>query len=104
MKKIKTPKLKELDSLEGTGRSKEGYDSTGVSAAKLNNELNKEGIKTIKSSKKQIKAEDRNNAVSQSRRLISTREMSKLAKGDNPVFLAIVRATNEVSPKRKSNK
>ena len=36
--------------------------------------------------------------------LVSAREMSKLAKGDNPVFLAIVRATNEVSPKRKSNK
>ena len=102
--KIKTPKLKELDSLEGTGRGEEGYGSTGVSVAKLNDELNKEGMKTVISGKKPMKIEDRNDTVSQSRRLVSTREMSKLAKGDNPVFLAIVRATDEVSPKRKSNK
>ena len=102
--KIKTPKLKELDSLEGTGRGKEGYGSTGVSAAKLNDELNREGMKTITSCKKQIKVEDRNNAVSQSKWLVSAREMRKLAKGDNPAFLAIVRATNEVSPNKKSNK
>ena len=61
-------------------------------------------MKTVISKKKPMKSEDRNDAVSQSRRLVSAREMSRLAKGDNSVFLAIVRATNEVSPKRKSNK
>ena len=30
--KIKTPKIKELDSLEGSGRGDQGYGSTGVSA------------------------------------------------------------------------
>ena len=102
--KIKTPELKELDSLEGTGRGEEGFGSTGVSATKSNDELNKKGMKTVISGKKPMKSEDRNDAVSQSRRLVSAKEMSKLAKGDNPVFLAIVRATNEVSPERKSNK
>ena len=84
--KIKTPELKELDSLEGTGRGEEGYGSTGVSAAELNDELNKEGMKTVVSGKKPMRIEDRNDAVSQSRRLLSAREMRKLAKGDNPVF------------------
>ena len=36
--------------------------------------------------------------LSQSRRLITAQQMSKIAKGDNPVFLAIVREKNEASP------
>ena len=42
--------------------------------------------------------------LSQLRPLITARQMSKIAKGDNPVFLAIVREKNEASPIKKSNK
>ena len=42
--------------------------------------------------------------LSQSRRLITARQMSKIAKGDNPVFLAIVRERNEASPKRTNKR
>ena len=67
-------------------------------------------MKNQTSGEKQMKLEGRNdaakkdNAVSQSRKIISARQMSKLAKGDHPVFLAIVRSTNEVPPKKRSNK
>ena len=40
-------------------------------------------------------------SLSQSRRLITARQISKLAKGDNPIFLAIVRPVNE-APKMKN--
>ena len=42
--------------------------------------------------------------LSQSRRLITARQMSKIAKGDNPVFLAIVHEKNEALPMKKLNK
>ena len=42
--------------------------------------------------------------LSQSRRLITARQMSKLAKGDDSVFLAIVRPTNETPQIKKVNK
>ena len=45
--------------------------------------------------------------LSQGQQIISARQVSKLAKGDNPVFLAIVRATNEDTkmskPKKRSS-
>ena len=46
----------------------------------------------------------KNDILSQSRRLIIARQMSKIAKGDNPVFLAIIRETNEAPPRKKANK
>ena len=42
--------------------------------------------------------------LSQSRRLITARQMGKIAKGDNPVFLAIVHEKNEAPPMKKLNK
>ena len=39
--------------------------------------------------------------IERARRIIYARQMQKLAKGDNPVFLAIVR-TNETPAKRKN--
>ena len=42
--------------------------------------------------------------LSQSRRIITARQMSKIAKGDHPVFLAIIRETNEAPTKKKGNK
>ena len=58
----------------------------------------------------EMKPKDKNDATnkdtlaSQSRWLITTRQMSKLAKGENTIFLAIVRPTNETPPVKKSNK
>ena len=58
----------------------------------------------------EMKTKDKNDAinertpVSQSRQLIRARHINKLAKGDNPVFLAIVRSTNEAPQEKKSNK
>ena len=56
------------------------------------------------------KPENRNDSkmnetpLSQSRRLIIARQMSKIARGDNPVFLAIVCEKNEAPPMKKLNK
>ena len=36
IEKLKTPKVKELDSLEGTDRGAKGYGSTGMSAEQKN--------------------------------------------------------------------
>ena len=41
---------------------------------------------------------------SQSRQIISARQIQKLTKGDNPVYLAIVWKTNEIPPMKKKNK
>ena len=46
----------------------------------------------------------KNETLFQSRRLITARQMSKLAKGNNPVFLAIIRETNETPQMKKANK
>ena len=42
--------------------------------------------------------------LSQSRQIITARQMSKIAKRDHPVFLAIIRETNEAPIKRRGNK
>ena len=41
------------------------------------------------------KSAQRQSQLSQARRIISARQIQKLAKDDNPVFLAIVQSTNE---------
>ena len=61
----------------------------------LNQEKN--NVKVKKDAKK-------NDILSHSRQLITARQMSKIAKGDNPVFLAIIRETNEAPPRKKANK
>ena len=42
--------------------------------------------------------------MSQSWQLITTRQINKLAKGDNPVFLAIVCTTNDAPKTKKGSK
>ena len=84
--KIKTPKIKELEELDGTDRGASGYGSTRTGVVLLNE--NKGEETTPKVQKDAVN-------LSQSRQIISARQVSKLAKGDNPVFLAIVRAKNE---------
>ena len=53
-----------------------------------------------------MKLKEQKDAVklSQSRQIISARQISKLAKGDNPVFLAIVRAKNEETKMNRPRK
>ena len=80
-RKIKTPIVKETNDLKGTDRGTSGHGSTGVEVMKNQSDAER-------------KPESRNNSkmnetpLSQSRRLITARQMSKIAKGDNPVFLA----------------
>ena len=49
------------------------------------------------------KSEQKQSQLHQTRQIISARQLQKLAKDDNPVFLAIVRKTNEV-PRLRGNK
>ena len=96
LEKIKTPLVKELDSLDETDRGGKGFGSTGLSAA------------VTKDEDKIMKPEDRMkvaNPLAQSRQLITARQIQKLAKADQPIYLAIVRQTHEAPRMRKrSNK
>ena len=89
-----------------TDRGAGGYGSTGVKAATKNGD----SVNDEREMKEGTNVQKVNDAVkvdtplSQSRRLITARQMSKLAKGDNPVFLAIVRPTNETTQAKKANK
>ena len=79
--------IKELDSLGSTDRGGKGFGSTGTDAATITNAVSNEERKN-----EQMKA----TPISQSRQLINARQMQKLARADNPVYLAIVRKTDEV--------
>ena len=98
-----------MSSLEESGQGEQGYGSTGTSANKSSpNQDNKTRCSDggQSSDAKQKKRETTNDPVqrmshlSQTRQIISARQIQKLAKGDNPVFLAIVRSTNEAPHKR----
>ena len=104
--KIKTPEIKELVSLGDTDRGASGYGSTGVKAAAKNDDsVNDEPEgKAGRNGQKMNDAVKLDTPLSQSRRLITARQMSKLAKGDHSVFLAIVRPTNETPQVKKTNK
>ena len=101
--KIKTPKIKEMDDLEGTDRGAGGYGSTGTNVVQDKNDTvsNSNLYRMNMDVKKDAKEKD---ILSQSRRLITATQMSKLAKGNNPIFLAIIRETNEAPRMKKSNK
>ena len=110
--KIKTPKIKETNELEGTDRGVGGYGSTGTKAVQIQDDSKSNTVKDRMSKERDadMKPKTKNDAVknetplSQSRRLITARQMSKLAKGDNHVFLAIIQETNEAPQMKKSNK
>ena len=95
IEKIKTPQVKELVSLDGTDRGTKGFGSTGQNAVGTNaGEGNPKQMKKTNEDK-------RTNPLSQSRQLITARQIQKLAKGDNPIYLAIVRHSNN-APHTKS--
>ena len=85
--KIKTPAIKEADDLEGTDRGAKGYGSTGTNVVQnkddtmSNSNPDKMDVKVKKDAVK-------NETLSQSRRLITARQMSKLAKGNNSCLLS----------------
>ena len=95
---IKTPKIKELDSLERSGRGDQGYGSTGVSA---DSSKIVQYIKTSRSVVDSVAVQDNKEGsikrsvkkpsqLFQQRKIISARQIQKLAKNDTPIFLAIV--------------
>ena len=100
VEKIKTPTVQEVDSLEGTRRGDRGYGSTGISSSQsdqLKTSRSNQNSDSDQAVKTQLinKSAQRQSQLSNARRIISTRQIQKLAKDDNPVFLAIVRSTNE---------
>ena len=109
--KIKTPTVKEVDSLEGTGRGDRGYGSTGISGSQPG-QLKTSGPNQDSNSDQAVKtpitndSDQRQSQLSQARRIISARQIHKLAKDDNPVFLAIILSTNEAprTREKKGNK
>ena len=99
LEKIKTPVVKELDNLGGTDRGDKGFGSTGMSAA------NKTGaVANAKIEDTQMEVATIVTPTSSSRQLISARQLQKLAKADSPVYLAIVRQTDEVVRVRQRTK
>ena len=81
------------------------YGNTGVKAAtkKEDSISDERKIKAGMNVRKMNDAVKVDNSLSQSRRLITARQISKLTKGDNPAFLAIVRPTNETPRFKKAN-
>ena len=106
--KIKTPEIKEVTELEGTDRGSKGYGSSGISA-----EMSEDRHQSIQNTQSVInqdfKIVQRNteankpNILAQARKIISVRQIQKLAKGDNLVFLAIIR-TSETSPEQMTRR
>ena len=118
--KIKTPTVVETDSLEETGRGDRGFGSTGIrpTETKSNNQDSvqesgsDQSIKTQQASSdqnekcmKQFKNEPiphiiRRSQASKTRHIITARQIQKLAKQGQRVFLAIIRPAQDVSQRR----
>ena len=114
--KIKTLAIVETDNLEETGRGDKGFGSTGI---------NSEEQKIIGQSSDQISSADqssdsaqdrkctkqlknqpiphtiRRSQASKTRQIITPRQIQKLAKQGQPVFLAVVRSTYDVPQIRR---
>ena len=94
--KIKTPVIKELDVLEGTDRGVKGYGSTGDGVVKVDQQAAQDPSSMNEKSRSKMMLTKMNDdankrtPLSQSRQIISARQIQKLAKGDNPVYLVIV--------------
>ena len=99
LEKIKTPVVKELDSLGGTDRGDKGFGSTGISVANEREVVSNERIEDT-----QMKTVTIATPTSNTRQWISARQLQKLAKVDSPVYLAIVRKTDEVVRTRQRTK
>ena len=125
--KIKTPEVVETDSLEETGRGDRGYGSTGIQSTEKEprdqstaQDSRSESEQSIKSKKQQISTINldqnekymkqmknepvphvlKRSQASKTRQIITARQLQKLAKQGQPVFLAIVPSTGDVPQRR----
>ena len=116
VEKIKTPTIKQTDSLEESRQDSKGYGSRGINSERS------EPIQDIKTkisntdqssnSSQEEKKQSTNGSVqkqsqlSQRRQIISARQIQKFPKDGNLVFLSIVRQTSDTPPKpmKKGNK
>ena len=104
-----------MDSREQTGGANKSFGSTDINSGQSDDN---QDIKTKLLVTELISFEDSKNAVKsmnekvpnvkrsqmqQTRQIISGRQLQKLDKNDNPVFVAIIRQTNE-SPQRRGNR
>ena len=119
--KIKTPTIVETDGLEETGRGDKGFGSTGIKSTEKepNNQKsvqNSESDQLVKLKTQQINSvcsvqnekyvkQFKNEPVphvvkrfqaSKTRQMITARQIQKLAKQGQPVFLAIIRLAQDV--------
>ena len=83
--KIKTPEIKEVTKLEGTGQGSKGYGNSGVSVG-VREDLNKSMQSAQMMTEQDLKTRQRNeesnkpNSLAQARQIISARQIQKLAK------------------------
>ena len=116
LEKIKTPAIVDTDNLEETGQGNKGFGSTGI---------NSEEQKIIGQSPDQISSADQSSdsakdrkcmkhlknepiphiikrsQASKTRQIITARQIQKLAKQGQPVFLAVVRPAHDVPQTRR---
>ena len=105
-----------MEDLGESGRGEHGYGSTGVSAGKTNENqainTNDEGssqrLVSVQAVETNLidKVAKRQSHLSEARRIISARQIQKLAKEDNHIFLDIIRSTYDAPQIRgkKGNK
>ena len=108
--KMKTPQIKEAESLEETRRGNSGYGSTGMNEGSKTNDDGKISVSVTSVNKPQEDQKSRyemktipdkeRSRIEQARQIISARQIQKLTKEDHPIFLAIVR-TNELPNKQR---
>ena len=113
--KIKTPVLKEVDSLEDTDHGNKGFRSTGVkttpksesvqSVTKISDSQAVQDARISKLSMNEpIPHIKKRSQTTKARRIMSARQMQKLIKNNEPVFLAVVRASDNFVPRGSRNK
>ena len=108
--KLKTPTVKETNDLDDTRRSDRRFGSTDIRSEQSQDikpkiQLQKTDEDQSKETNEEIPmGKDERPQVAEARRIISARELQKLGKNDLPVFLAIVRVTNDSPNKQCTNR
>ena len=115
--KIKTPVLKEVDSLEDTDRGNKGfgfnwnqdYLRIRESVQSVTKISDNQAVQDARISKIQVMNEPiphikKRSQTAKARHIMSARQMQKLIKNDEPVFLAVVRASDNFVPRGRRNK
>ena len=99
LEKIKTPAIKEVETLDETSRGAAGFGSTGVETSQSKEE---KPLKEEKSKDSGISLNTlRKNKAQKKIQIISAQKMKKLIKRKEPCFLAIIRPTSEEDVQQK---